>query len=104
RAAGGIVNLAPQVMVLNSTIANNRCSAVGNGSQIYSGDPIKPGTCKATFQLRNTMVSGDGTSPNFVAGQGGTVRSLQHDLSTDNGSGFLTGPGDLINANPLLGQ
>ncbi len=59
-------------------------------------------TGKATLTLRNTIISGDGSKPNFHA-RGGTFVSLGHNLSSDGGGGFLTGPGDLINVNPLLG-
>src|SRR5262249_33965099 len=34
---------------------------------------------------------------------GGTVTSLGYNLSYDDGGGFLTGPGDEINTDPLLG-
>src|SRR5207248_2423488 len=58
---------------------------------------------KAVVQLRNTIISGDGSRPNIFADVGGTFRSQGHNLSSDSGSGFLTGPGDIINTNPLLG-
>jgi hypothetical protein len=34
---------------------------------------------------------------------GGTVTSHGYNLSSDNGGGFLNGPGDQINTDPLLG-
>jgi len=33
----------------------------------------------------------------------GTVKSLGYNLSSDDGGGYLTGPGDQINADPMLG-
>lgn len=34
---------------------------------------------------------------------GGTILSQGHNLSNDDGNGFLTGPGDIISTDPLLG-
>ena len=34
---------------------------------------------------------------------GGTVTSLGYNLSSDDGGGYLTGPGDQINTDPLIG-
>jgi len=34
----------------------------------------------------------------------GTVTSLGYNLSSDNGNGFLTGPGDQVNTDPVLGS
>jgi hypothetical protein len=101
-AVGAIANL-DTVMVLNSTIANNtslRDAAIGG--QLYSG-PFGQTNYGSIFQLRNTIVSGDGSSPNFVTGANGKFVSLGHNLSSDDASGFLTGPGDLISRDPLLG-
>jgi hypothetical protein len=91
---GGIANLAPSstnatVTLLNCTLADN------TGTQLYSGLGL--------VQLRNVIIAGDGTAPNLSASVGDPFISLGHNLSSDNGSGFLTGPGDLLNVNPLLG-
>jgi hypothetical protein len=56
-----------------------------------------------TLELRNTIVAGDGTSANFAAGFFGTFGSLGYNLSSDDGGGFLTAPGDLTNTDPRLG-
>src|SRR5262249_42030191 len=91
------------VQLLNSTVASNAASGTSLlGSQLYTGRQ-RPGSGKATLQLRDTIISGDGSGPNLFADSGGTFVSLGHNLSTYAGSGFLTGPGDLMNANPLLG-
>src|SRR5207248_10633295 len=44
-----------------------------------------------------------GASGVNIANDGGTVISLGYNLSSDDGGGFLTGPGDQINTDPLLG-
>jgi hypothetical protein len=38
-----------------------------------------------------------------IFNNGGTITSLGYNLSSDDGSGSLTGPGDQINTDPLLG-
>src|SRR5213079_1152122 len=38
-----------------------------------------------------------------IFNDGGTVTSHGYNLSSDDGGGVLTGPGDQINTNPLLG-
>jgi hypothetical protein len=44
-----------------------------------------------------------GASGGTIFNRGGTVTSLGYNLASDNGGGVLTGPGDQINADPLLG-
>jgi Right handed beta helix region len=106
--AGGIANVAgydhdANVVLINCTIVDNRSSGnfLRSGNQLYSGR--ETGTGNATIQLRNTIISGDDSSPNFFADVGGSFVSRDHNLSSDNANGFLTGSGDLINVNPLLG-
>jgi hypothetical protein len=91
---GGIANLAPSstnatLTLLNCTLADN------TGTQLYSG----PGV----VEVGNCIFAGDGTAPNLSVTPGFNFLSQGHNLSSDNGSGLLTGPGDLINMNPLLG-
>jgi hypothetical protein len=105
-AAGGIyvygTSSLTTVMVLNSTVSNNTVSGSDQtASQIFNGrlGPVLP----APVQLRNTIISGDGRRPNILADHDSTFVSQGHNLSSDDGSGFLTGNGDLINTDPLLG-
>jgi hypothetical protein len=100
QGAGGIDNTpltsGVSVRLFNCTISNNTgSSAHPTGSQLY--------TEKAAIELHNTIISGDGSQPNLFADNGGTVVSDGYNLSNDDGSGFLTGPGDLINTDPMLG-
>jgi hypothetical protein len=106
QTAGGIADAAQKsdatVTLLCCTVANNTVNTNSStGSQLYSGRTAT-GTGKASIELRNTIVSGEGTKPNFFADTGGSFLSDGHNLSSDNGNRFLTGPGDLINTNPLL--
>jgi hypothetical protein len=104
--AGGITNFAfgsSTVLLLSSTIASNTVIGTDRtASQIYNGRP-NGGTGQGIVQCRNTILSGSGTRPNLAADTGGTFVSQGYNLSSDDGSGFLTGPGDLTNTDPLLG-
>src|SRR5207253_2073140 len=60
--------------------------AVSDGSLALGNTILKTGTSGANIVILN-----------------GTVTSHGYNISTDNGGGFLTGPGDQINTNPILG-
>jgi hypothetical protein len=55
-----------------------------------------------TLQIGNTIVNAGASGANII-NSGGTVTSHGYNLSSDDAGGFLTGPGDQINTNPLLG-
>ncbi|HLJ97912.1 MAG TPA: right-handed parallel beta-helix repeat-containing protein [Gemmataceae bacterium] len=102
---GGIANLAvggnANLTLVSSTVADNFVTNSNNtATQLYAGQ-LYEGI--ATVQLRNTIVTGGGRRPNFFAGPGGNFVSQGHNLTSDDGAGFLTGPGDLINLDPQLG-
>lgn len=80
--------------VNNSTIANN-ISEGANAGGIFTSS----GT--STTILRSTIIANN-TLPNLQILNGATVTSQGFNLANDNGSGFLIGPGDLINTNPSL--
>jgi hypothetical protein len=110
-AAGGIANFANSTFtsqdatlpLLNSTVANNTASVNGPvGSQVLNA-PFGTGSGKATVELRNTIIAGGGTKPNLLAEGGGTFISDGHNLTSDDGGGYLNGPSDVINVDPLLG-
>jgi hypothetical protein len=101
---GGISNGASVggtsgVTVSNSTLSGN--SATGNGGGIYNG-------CYGTaawVELGGTILNAGSSGENiFNEGNvGATVTSLGYNLSSDDGGGFLTGPGDQINTDPMVG-
>ena len=66
-----------------------------NGTEMGSNGP-------ATLYMQNTIfnVSPGGHS---IVSNGGTVQSLGYDVSSDDGNGYLNGPGDQIDTDPLLG-
>ena len=73
--------------ITNSTFSDN--VSVNGGSICAIG----------TVQLGNTILN---SGPIFLLD--GTITSHGYNLSSDNGGGFLTGPGDQINTDPLLGS
>jgi hypothetical protein len=85
------------VAISNSTVSGN--SATGNGDGIYNGH----GGGSATLELSNTVLNAGNSGKNIFNTMGGTVTSLGYNLSSDNGGGYLTSPGDQINTDPMLG-
>jgi predicted outer membrane repeat protein len=106
QSAGGIAavaqNGAATVQLVNDTIANNTVNGNSQSAGQLLASRTISSTSQATIELHNTIVAGDGTKPNFFADTGGSFISDGHNLSNDGGGGFLTGPGDLVNTNPLL--
>lgn len=84
---GGIENNGT-LTITNSTFSGN----TANNGGIYNSNG-------RTFELGNTILKAGASGANI----GGTVTSHGYNLSSDNGGGFLTGPGDQINTNPMLG-
>jgi hypothetical protein len=111
---GGIYG---SVTISNSTISGNTVvstQGIGGGG-IYGGGTITNSTISgntanqgggiyatSAVQLGNTILKAGATGANLF-NNGGSVTSHGYNLSSDNGGGFLTGPGDQINTDPLLG-
>ncbi len=98
---GGVYNQGTSgnatVQIANSTFSEN--VAKSSGESIYNFDQLGMGDAIATFA--NTIFK-DNVSGNFV-NDGGTMSSLGYNISSDNAGGYLTGPGDQINTDPVLG-
>ena len=92
---GGISNQGGNatVEILNSTFSGN--SADFEGGSIHNAG-------KATIDLADTILEAGDSGGNIV-NDGGTVTSHGYNLSNDDAGGYLTGPGDQINTDPLLG-
>lgn len=91
---GGISNVSNATLTItHSTISGN--SADNSGGGIYLGT--------GTLQIGNTILKAGWQSAN-IFNDSGTVVSHGYNLSSDDGGGFLTGPGDQINTNPVLGS
>ena len=83
---GGIYN-GGSADIGNSTLNGNQADV--HGGSIYGG----------TFDIGNSILNG-GNPENIY---GATVTSHGYNVCSDDGGGFLNGPGDQINSNPLLG-
>jgi hypothetical protein len=115
---GGVHNAAAAttVTITNSTFSGNLASAYGgacfNGGTMqianstFSGNSAFTGGGVLVFgplQIGNTILNKGVLGANIGSFGGVTVTSLGYNLSSDNGSGHLTGPGDQINTDPVLG-
>ena len=92
KTSGGAIfnNTSGYVRIDNSTLSGNS-AASGGGIYTVSG-----------IDVSNTILNA-GVSGENIFNNGGTVTSYGYNLSSDDGGGFLTGPGDQINTDPLLG-
>jgi hypothetical protein len=87
---GGIYNLNSSLNVANSTITGN---SAGSGGGVYNDGSV---------DISNTILNAGALGANIFNNLG-TVTSHGYNLSSDDGGGYLTGPGDQINTDPLLG-
>ena len=90
-SGGGIYNTS-SLVVRSSSITDN---SAGSGGGIYN-------RLQSQLQISNTILNA-GASGENIFNDGGKVTSLGYNLSSDDGGGYLTGPGDQINTDPLLG-
>jgi predicted outer membrane repeat protein len=100
---GGAINnsgCGAGMSVTNSTISGN--SATGHGGGIFVEGGCFPHGFGAVLELGSTILKAGRSGENIFL-QGGLVKSLGYNLASDNGGGVLTGPGDKINTNPILG-
>jgi hypothetical protein len=95
--AGGIGNYAGRVQIANSTISGNSAPQGGGG-----GISNVAGEYGATLEMANAIFNAGASGENIV-NYGGKVTSHGYNLSSDDGGGYLTSPGDQINTDPLLG-
>ena len=90
-SGGGIYNYNSSLHVIDSTITGN---SAGSGGGIYND--------QGQFEISNTILNA-GASGENIFNSGGTVTSHGYNLSSDDGGGYLTGPADQINTDPMLG-
>src|SRR4030095_10754629 len=88
---GGISNHG-SLTTANTTFSNNEAVQVGGG--IYN-------STTGTITIRNTVLKAGTSGANIF--NGGVITSLGYNMSSDDGGGVLTGPGDQIDTDPLLG-
>jgi len=89
--AGAVFNTGTLV-ITNSTITNNT-------SMFLAGGVVNLNN----FKIGNTILNEGHASPNIYNNSSGIVMSLGYNLSSDDASGILIGPGDQIRADPKLG-
>ena len=76
------------------TISGNSVTGHGGGIYIFNN---------AMVEIGNTILNAGERGEN-IFNNGGTVTSHGYNLSSDNGGGFLTGPGDRINTDVANGD
>jgi hypothetical protein len=104
---GGI---SGNVTFTNSTLSGNYASLSGGGlegsgaimNSTISGNNGGGISVNGTLEIGDTLLKAGTSGPN-IANNGGTVTSHGYNLSSDDGGGYLTGPGDQINTDPILG-
>jgi Chlamydia polymorphic membrane protein (Chlamydia_PMP) repeat len=100
---GGIFNDGQEIgsatlSVINSTLSGNSASLGGGGGIFNDGEDLG----NATLMIGDTILNAGASGAN-IFNDLGTVTSLGYNLSSDNGGGVLTGTGDQINTDPMLG-
>jgi Right handed beta helix region len=88
-SGGGISGTFLRIM--NSTISGN---SAGSGGGIYH--------YLFNLDISNTILNA-GASGENIFNNGGTITSHGYNISSDDGGGYLNGPGDQIKTDPLLG-
>ena len=94
--SGGYRSLA-SLNVKNCTLSGN--SATGNGGGIYNHGVQ---ASNAQLELGSTILDAGSLGEN-IFNDVGTVNSVGYNVSSDDGGGLLTGPGDQIKTDPQLG-
>jgi hypothetical protein len=89
---GGGINNVAGLTVSNTTFSGNSANF---GGSIAIGNPV-------TVSIGDTVLNAGKMGGN-IYNDGGTVISRGYNLSSDDGGGYLNGPGDQLNIDPLLG-
>jgi len=91
-SGGGIAALYSQFLVTidNSTFTGN---SAASGGGIYNAERL---------EIIDTILNA-GASGENIFNNGGTIISHGYNISSDDGGGYLNGPGDQIDTDPLLG-
>jgi hypothetical protein len=100
--------------IINSTVSGNTASVTGGASFNLGTMHIANSTLsdnsaalgaihsEGTLDIGNTVLNA-GAAGGRIFDNSGTIISHGYNLCSDDGGGFLTGPGDQINTDPLLG-
>jgi len=90
QTGGACFNLGT-LQITNSTFSDNSAAFLAGG--VFNLD---------TLEIGNTVLNRGDSGVNIYS-NGGTVTSLGYNVSSDDADGFLTGTGDQLNTDPLLG-
>jgi hypothetical protein len=119
-SGGGIWNANGGVQATNSTISGNSAGKIGGAIASYGGVQLSNSTISGnsassaggiyyaqgqypyTREISNTIFDAGALGENIV-NNGAAVTSHGYNISSDDGGGVLTGPGDQINTDPVLG-
>jgi hypothetical protein len=112
---GGIAGGYWRVTIVNSTISENTAGNSGGGisgtflsimNSTISGNSAGSGGgiyhLLFNLDISNTILNA-GASGENIFNKGGTITSHGYNISSDDGGGYLNGPGDQIKTDPLLG-
>ena len=112
---GGIAGGYWRVTIVNSTISGNSAGDSGGGidgtfltimNSTISGNSAGSGGgiyhYLFNLDISNTILNA-GASGENIFNNGGTITSHGYNISSDDGGGYLNGPGDQIKTDPLLG-
>jgi hypothetical protein len=112
---GGIAGGYWRVTIVNSTISGNSAGDSGGGisgtfltimNSTISGNSAGSGGgiyhYLFNLDISNTILNA-GASGQNIFNNGGTIASHGYNISSDDGGGYLNGPGDQIKTDPLLG-
>ena len=90
-STGGACFTLATLQITNSTISDNSAPSLAGGILDFGA-----------LVIGNTILK-SGSSGTNIYNNGGTVTSLGYNLSSDDAGGSLTGPGDQIFLDPMLG-
>ena len=88
---GGVFNIGA-LQLANSTVSDNSAAFLAGGVLNFNN-----------LEIGNTILNRGASGVSICSNGDGLVTSLGYNISSDDGSGILTGPGDQINTDPLLG-
>jgi hypothetical protein len=88
---GGVYN-SGTLQLANSTFSDNSAAFLAGGILNF-----------ANFEIGSTILKRGDSGENIYSNSQGIVTSLGYNLSSDDGGKILTGPGDQIDTDPLLG-
>lgn len=88
---GGVFNIGT-LQIANSTISNNSSAFLAAGVLNF-----------ANLQIGDTILKTGESGENIYSNGDGMVMSLGYNVSNDDGGEILTGPGDQIDTDPMVG-